>query len=109
MNYLNYVTSDFLGETNIIVAEDAKSVIYLRYDNEMGEVYLSNLGVLEEVRKQGRGTDIMRVAEEWAIGHEAINIGIESPHELVPFFEKFGYKESYSDSRSVYMRKYFKK
>lgn len=109
MEYFNYLFSDIVGTTNIIVAPDGKSVIYCRYDKQMEEVCLMCLGVQEDAQKQGRGTAMIREAEKWAYEYGAIEISIECQHDLVPFFERLGYNETYSDYCSTFMRKKFEK
>lgn len=105
MKYLEYLSKDITGETNILVAEDAMSILYCRYDDEVNTVYLSCLQVREQVRHRGRAKEVLYKAEKWANKMGAENISLECNKDIVQFFQKMGYEVTYQDHISVFMTK----
>lgn len=106
MKYIKYKSKDVAGATNILVAEDAKSILYCSYDNQENEVYLSCLHVHIKYRYCGRAKDIMYEAENWAYEKGADCIRLECHKDLVPFYQKMGYEVTYeSDILTSMMKK----
>lgn len=89
-----FVQGDFTPVQVVMVAKDGKVVAGLDGEINWGKLHVENVWVHPELRGSGRGTQLMRYAEDQARAHGCHSVVLDTfSFQARGFYEKLGYRE----------------
>ena len=116
MDYVIHKNLWWWGKSYHFVTTDGKAMVCLAVEDDRPDCgCIQSLMVHESIREQGKGTELVRLAEDYAeqLGLEQVYLCARKHTFLVDWYRRLGYKvyddnPEYSKGKTVAMNKYFK-